>query len=121
MANFDPTQAYSWEAAHFTETFGGPTTDAELNASTVFNTSGFQNTFTGTFGWHLDAGSGTLYLTYTGRVTFALEGSRGRRLPRQPISTPERNTDDGDRFQPRALPWAVLPEPFGLKSCRSAL
>ena len=65
MDNFDPTQSYSWKAVIFTGTYTGPTSDAALNASTVFNTSGFQNTFTGTFGWHLDTGSGTLYLTYS--------------------------------------------------------
>jgi hypothetical protein len=36
-----------------------------LNASTVFDTSGFANSFNGTFAWQLDLSSNTLYLTYT--------------------------------------------------------
>ena len=36
-----------------------------LNASTIFDTGGFANSFTGTFAWDLDVSSGTLYLTYT--------------------------------------------------------
>src|SRR5207248_2111684 len=34
MANFDPTQSYSWEAAHWTGAYTGPTDDAALNAAT---------------------------------------------------------------------------------------
>jgi hypothetical protein len=65
MANFDPTQSYSWAAVKWTGTYSGPTDVSALNASTVFDTSGFQNTFNGTFAWNLDTDSGTLYLTYT--------------------------------------------------------
>jgi hypothetical protein len=65
MDHFDPTQSYSWKAFQWTGTYTGPTTDTALNASTVFDTSAFQNSFNGTFAWHLDLSSGTIYLTYT--------------------------------------------------------
>jgi hypothetical protein len=65
MANFDPTQAYSWAAVHWTGAYTGPTSAADLTASTTFDTAAFGNTFTGTFGWSLDLASKTLYLTYT--------------------------------------------------------
>ena len=64
-ANFDPTQSYSWAALTWTGNYTGPTDDADLNAATVFDTSAFTNSFSGTFGWHLDTASKTLYLTYT--------------------------------------------------------
>jgi hypothetical protein len=38
---------------------------AALNASTVFYTSAFANSYNGTFAWQLDLNSNTLYLTYT--------------------------------------------------------
>ncbi|HEY1380693.1 MAG TPA: hypothetical protein VGF55_28080 [Gemmataceae bacterium] len=65
MANFDPTQSYSWAVVQWTGSYTGPTDVAELNAATVFDTSGFANPFTGTFGWSLDTATGTLSLTYT--------------------------------------------------------
>jgi hypothetical protein len=65
MANFDPTQAYSWKAVTWTGTYTGPTTAADLMASTVFDTAAYANTFTGTFGWSLDLANQTLFLTYT--------------------------------------------------------
>jgi hypothetical protein len=65
MDHFDQTQSYSWAAVHWTGTYTGPTDVAALNAATVFDTSGFANTFSGTFGWSLDIASGTLSLTYT--------------------------------------------------------
>jgi hypothetical protein len=65
MANFDPNQSYRWAAVQWTGSYTGPTDVAVLNASTVFDTSGFSNSFTGTFAWELDLDSGTLYLTYT--------------------------------------------------------
>jgi hypothetical protein len=65
MDNFDPTHSYSWAVVHWTGTYTGPTNNSDLNASTVFNTAGFQNTFTGTFSWNIDTADGTLYLVYT--------------------------------------------------------
>jgi hypothetical protein len=65
MDNFDPTQSYSWAAVKWTGAYTGPTDVAALNASTVFDTSAFQNSFNGTFAWNLDVDSKTLYLTYT--------------------------------------------------------
>ncbi len=65
MDNFDPTQSYSWAAVKWTGTYTGPTDVAALNAATNFDTSGFQNSFHGTFAWSLDVNADTLYLTYT--------------------------------------------------------
>jgi hypothetical protein len=65
MANFDPTQSYSWTAVKWTGSYTGPTDVAALNASTVFDTSAFANSFNGTFAWQLDLANNTLYLTYT--------------------------------------------------------
>jgi autotransporter-associated beta strand protein/T5SS/PEP-CTERM-associated repeat protein len=65
MADFDPMRAYSWSAAHWAGTYAGPTDVAALNASTTFDTSGFQNPVAGTFGWSLDSAGQSLSLTYT--------------------------------------------------------
>ncbi len=65
MADFDPTQAYSWTAAHWTGTYAGPTDVATLDADTSFNTTGFANPIAGTFGWSLDPAGQTLSLVYT--------------------------------------------------------
>src|SRR5271154_5911838 len=65
MADFDPTQSYVWPAVTWTGTYFGPTDAATLNADTAFDTSGFVNQFSGTFGWSLDAADQTLSLVYT--------------------------------------------------------
>ncbi len=65
MADFDPTQSYSWTAARWTGTYSGPTDAATLNADTSFDTSGIVNPIAGTFGWSLDAADQTLSLIYT--------------------------------------------------------
>jgi hypothetical protein len=65
MANFDPTQSYSWAVVQWTGSYTGPTDVAELTAATVFDTSGFANAYSGTFSWSLDAATCTLSLTYT--------------------------------------------------------
>ena len=65
MDNFNPTQSYSWAAVQWTGTYSGTTSNSALNAATTFDTSGFANSFNGTFAWNLDTGSNTLYLTYT--------------------------------------------------------
>ncbi len=65
MADFDPNQAYSWTAAHWTGTYAGPTDVATLNADTSFDTSGIVNPIAGTFGWSLDPADQTLSLVYT--------------------------------------------------------
>lgn len=64
-ANFDPTKSYVWAAVKWTGTYTGPTDVAALNAATDFDTTGFANAFDGTFGWSLDLGTNTLFLTYT--------------------------------------------------------
>jgi fibronectin-binding autotransporter adhesin len=65
MADFDPSQAYSWPAAKWAGTYSGPTDVAMMDAATSFDTSGFLNPVTGTFGWSLDPAGQTLSLTYT--------------------------------------------------------
>ena len=65
MPNFVSSHTYIWAAVTWTGTYTGPTDAADLNASTVFDTSAFANTFRGTFGWSLDLDGKTLYLTYT--------------------------------------------------------
>ena len=65
MADFDPAKPYSWLAASWAGNYSGPTDATALNASTVFDTSGFQNPIAGTFGWSLDAANHTLSMTYT--------------------------------------------------------
>ncbi len=65
MADFDPTQSYSWTAARWSGVYAGPTDAAMLNADTSFDTSGFANPTAGTFGWDLDPAAQTLSLVYT--------------------------------------------------------
>jgi hypothetical protein len=65
LADFDPAKPYSWLAASWAGTYSGPADPAALNASTAFDTSGFQNPIAGTFGWSLDAADKTLSLVYT--------------------------------------------------------
>ncbi len=65
MADFDPTQSYSWTAARWTGSYAGPTDAAMLDADTSFDTSGFVNPIAGTFGWSLDSADQTLSLVYT--------------------------------------------------------
>jgi hypothetical protein len=65
MANFDPTQSYSWLAAQWSGIYSGPTDVATLDAATSFDTSGFLNPVAGTFGWSLDPADQELSLVYT--------------------------------------------------------
>jgi hypothetical protein len=65
MSHFDPTQSYSWPAAHWAGTYSGPADAATLDAATSFDTSGFLNPVAGSFGWSLDPAGQTLSLTYT--------------------------------------------------------
>jgi fibronectin-binding autotransporter adhesin len=65
MADFDPSQAYSWPAVRWTGTYSGPTDALVLDAATSFDTSGFENPINGTFGWSFDAADQTLSLTYS--------------------------------------------------------
>jgi autotransporter-associated beta strand protein len=98
MANFDPTQPYSWLAASWSGAYSGPTDPAALNASTAFDTSGFANPINGTFGWSLDTADHTLSLTYTPSAvpepgTLVLTGLAGlsvamwRRRPRRLVGS----------------------------------
>jgi autotransporter-associated beta strand protein len=65
MDHFDPNQSYSWLAVQWSDAYAGPHDAAVLDASTVFDTTGFANPIGGRFGWALDAGGHTLSLTYT--------------------------------------------------------
>jgi PEP-CTERM motif len=65
MADFDPSRAYSWPAAHWAGSYSGPTDSASLNAATSFDTTGFLNPTAGSFGWSFDPAAQTLSLTYT--------------------------------------------------------
>jgi T5SS/PEP-CTERM-associated repeat protein/autotransporter-associated beta strand protein len=64
MTDFDPAKPYSWLAAHWAGAYSGPTDPAALNASTVFDTSGFQNPISGQFGWSFGPDGRSLSLTY---------------------------------------------------------
>jgi fibronectin-binding autotransporter adhesin len=65
MADFDPTQAYTWLAAGWAGSYFGPTDTALLDAATTFDSSGFLNPVAGTFGWQLNSGNRELSLVYT--------------------------------------------------------
>ncbi len=65
MADFDPTQSYSWTAAHWSGAYFGPTDAATLDADTTFDTNGFANPVAGSFSWTLDTSDQTLSLVYT--------------------------------------------------------
>jgi hypothetical protein len=65
MDHFDPTRSYAWPAVEWTGSYAGPADAATLLASTGFDTSGFANPVTGTFGWSLDTAEHSLSLTYT--------------------------------------------------------
>jgi hypothetical protein len=64
MADFDPANPYSWLAASWTGTYTGPSDPATLNASTAFDTSGFENPISGQFGWRFGPDGRSLSLTY---------------------------------------------------------
>jgi T5SS/PEP-CTERM-associated repeat protein len=65
-SNFYPGQSYAWPFVRWTGAYSGPSTDAALDAASVFDATGFQNpTNGGSFGWHLDQPGQTLYLTFT--------------------------------------------------------
>ena len=65
MADFDPNSAYSWPMARWAGGYSGPTEATALDASTDFDTSGFENPIAGTFAWSLDPANQSLSLTYT--------------------------------------------------------
>ncbi len=69
MENFDPTIPYSWTLVTWQGTYTGPTSNAALDAATIFDrTSGpFANVIptTATFGWNLNTTNDTLSLIYS--------------------------------------------------------
>jgi autotransporter-associated beta strand protein len=101
MADFDPSQAYSWPAVQWTGTYAGPTDSATLTADTAFDTSGFVNQFNGTFGWALSGSSLSLCYTPTpvpepgalALVGLAAAGMACRRWRGQPTSRPHFGTE----------------------------
>ncbi|HEX8913798.1 MAG TPA: autotransporter-associated beta strand repeat-containing protein [Humisphaera sp.] len=68
MANFNAAQNYTWPVVTYTGSYVGPTDAATLNASTVFDLTGFVNSYNGTFGWRMDTTGKSLNLTYTSAV-----------------------------------------------------
>ena len=70
MADFDPTQSYTWPIITYQGTYSGPTSDAALTADTLFDTSLFANALPAgaEFSLHLDqypTGGGELDLIYS--------------------------------------------------------
>jgi len=65
MANFNQSQSNSWTILYWTGTYTGPTSDAAINAAFMIDTSGFANSYNGTFSLHLDVSAGTLSIVYT--------------------------------------------------------
>jgi fibronectin-binding autotransporter adhesin len=65
MDHFDPTHAFAWPAVSWAGRYTGPTDAAYLDETTAFDTSGFANPVSGTFGWSLDLAGRSLSLTYT--------------------------------------------------------
>jgi autotransporter-associated beta strand protein len=65
MDQFDCTHSYVWRAVEWSGTYSGPADVAELDASTTFDSTGFANAITGSFGWSLDTTDHSLSLTYT--------------------------------------------------------
>jgi hypothetical protein len=64
MADFDPSQPYSWAAVEWTGTSTGLTISAAFEATTAYYLSGFTNVLKGVFGWNLDLSDQSLFLTY---------------------------------------------------------
>jgi T5SS/PEP-CTERM-associated repeat protein len=65
MDHFDPNAPYTWLAVQWAGNYAGPTDAAALDASTVFDATGFLNPMAGRFGWSLDAADHMLSLVYT--------------------------------------------------------
>ena len=73
MQHFDPSVSYSWQLLTYQGPYTGPSTDAALTASTIFDLSSgpfanFPLPPTGKFGWHLidnSTNGGELDLTYS--------------------------------------------------------
>jgi hypothetical protein len=67
MSDFDPAKIYTWKLFQYQGTYTGPTDSATLNASTIFDISGFKNTIPAgaTFGWVLNQGTKEMDLVYT--------------------------------------------------------
>jgi hypothetical protein len=70
MEHFNPDAPHSWTLVTYVGTYTGPTSNAALNAATLFDTTRFQNTFGGSFGWNLDTTAKTLSLVYTPPTNF---------------------------------------------------
>lgn len=65
MADFDPTQSYSWRLFDYAGTYTGPTDTASLDASTIFDDANFQNSHPGRFDLVLNQTNQEMDLLYT--------------------------------------------------------
>jgi hypothetical protein len=65
LADFDPTQSYSWRLFSYAGTYTGPTDTASLDASTIFDDASFLNAHPGRFDWVLNQTSQEMDLVYT--------------------------------------------------------
>jgi hypothetical protein len=65
MDHFDPSQSYVWEAVHWTGSYDGPASAADLNAASAFDKGAMVNAAGGKFSWQLNAAAQTLSLVYT--------------------------------------------------------
>jgi hypothetical protein len=65
MTKFDPNISYSWKVFGYVGTYSGPTDIATLDASTIFDESGFLNPHAGRFDWVLNRSAQELDLVFT--------------------------------------------------------
>jgi fibronectin-binding autotransporter adhesin len=65
MGHFDPNLSYTWRLFQYQGTYSGPTDSATLDASTIFDASGFLNTHPGRFDWVLNQAAKEMDLVYT--------------------------------------------------------
>jgi fibronectin-binding autotransporter adhesin len=65
MSHFDSSLGYTWRLFQYQGTYTGPTDTATLDASTIFDASGFLNAHPGRFDWVLNQGAKEMDLVYT--------------------------------------------------------
>jgi fibronectin-binding autotransporter adhesin len=65
MANFDPAHSYAWPFVTWQGSYTGPTTDAALTSTVIFDTTNVVNPVQGTFSLHYDAPGKQIDVVYT--------------------------------------------------------